>query len=106
MYTPSHKVSVKRMCSLKNIYTYRMLLYKSFFLMGYLCRRIQSYLNGAASSLDLCMYVMTCDDLTKSIVAAHRRNVCVRIIVDSSMSENPACDNQLLRMRRAGMFLI
>ena len=51
-------------------------------------RRLESYLNRAEQSLDVCMYIMTCESLSNAIVNAYRRGVVVRIIIDGRMSGN------------------
>ncbi|XP_043282873.1 mitochondrial cardiolipin hydrolase [Venturia canescens] len=70
--------------------------------VGYI-KKLVSYLSRASKTLDVCLYIMTCDDVTNAIIMAHRQSARVRVIVDSGMSENPACNNQILRMRRAGI---
>ncbi|XP_076680141.1 mitochondrial cardiolipin hydrolase zuc [Andrena cerasifolii] len=51
-------------------------------------RRLENYLNRAEQSLDVCMYIMTCESLSSAIVNAHRRGVVVRIIMDGRMAGN------------------
>lgn len=49
---------------------------------------MESYLNRAEQSLDVCMYIMTCELLSNTIVNAYRRGVVVRIIMDGRMAGN------------------
>ena len=51
-------------------------------------RTLESYLNRAEQSLDVCMYIMTSESLSNTIVNAYRRGVVVRIIMDGRMAGN------------------
>ena len=51
-------------------------------------RKLENYLNRAEQSLDVCMYIMTCESLSNTIVNAYRRGVVVRIIMDGRMAGN------------------
>ncbi|XP_012271667.1 mitochondrial cardiolipin hydrolase isoform X2 [Orussus abietinus] len=73
----------RRICSLANV------------------RKIMSHLKSAMKSLDVCMYMLTHQDLSKCIVDALGRRVVVRVIVDATMAENQA--SQVLLLRRAGV---
>ncbi|KZC11861.1 PREDICTED: mitochondrial cardiolipin hydrolase [Dufourea novaeangliae] len=49
-------------------------------------RRMEGYINRAEKRLDVCMYVLTCQLLSKAIVNAHKRGVIVNIILDRRMA--------------------
>ena len=61
-------------------------------------------MNSATKTLDVCMYLMSYNHLTELIISAHKRGVVVRVIVDAGMSENAACNRQLLHILRAGAY--
>ncbi|XP_033187310.1 mitochondrial cardiolipin hydrolase isoform X2 [Bombus vancouverensis nearcticus] len=58
-------------------------------------RHIESYMNNAKQSLDVCMYMFTCHSLSNAIVNAHKRGVLVRIIMDRQMGSNDAAQTAL-----------
>lgn len=59
-------------------------------------------MDNAKKTLDVCMYIVTCQEIINAISRAHKRKVNVRVIADASMSENSACGDQLTRLRRTG----
>ncbi|CAD6204757.1 GSCOCG00002962001-RA-CDS [Cotesia congregata] len=65
--------------------------------------RIIYYMDNAKKTLDVCMYIVTCQEIINAISRAHKRKVNVRVIADASMSENSACGDQLTRLRRTGI---
>lgn len=58
-------------------------------------RKLENYINQAKESLDICMYMLTCQMLSNAIVNAHKRGVLVRIIMDRSMACNEAAQTAL-----------
>ncbi|KAK0170092.1 hypothetical protein PV328_010697 [Microctonus aethiopoides] len=66
-------------------------------------KRLIHYLDASHSTLDVCIYIMTSQDITKAIIEAQRRKVLVRVIVDANMSENSACFYQLELLKRNGV---
>ncbi|XP_076240295.1 mitochondrial cardiolipin hydrolase zuc isoform X2 [Calliopsis andreniformis] len=53
-------------------------------------KRLTNYLNRAKQTLDVCMYMLTCESLSKAIVDAHKQGILVRIIMDQRMVANDA----------------
>ena len=45
-------------------------------------KKMVNYIAKAKSSIDLCIFSFTNDDLANEILAAHKRGVAVRIITD------------------------
>ncbi|XP_034938606.1 mitochondrial cardiolipin hydrolase [Chelonus insularis] len=68
-------------------------------------KQLISYLDSSMHTLDICMYVITCQSIAEAIIRAQRRRVDVRIIVDAGMAENEACANKLNQMRDAGVLV-
>lgn len=46
-------------------------------------RRLLDILYAAHSTLDICVFNITCNELADAVIAAHRRGVRVRIITDN-----------------------
>lgn len=44
--------------------------------------KIIGWLNGAKKTLDICMYMLSHELLTKAVIDAHKRGVCVRLITN------------------------
>ncbi|XP_076292761.1 mitochondrial cardiolipin hydrolase zuc [Lasioglossum baleicum] len=51
-------------------------------------RQLESYINGAKNSLDVCMYLLTSHTLSKAFISSHKRGVHVRVIMDQHMARN------------------
>lgn len=51
-------------------------------------RKLEDYINQAGRSLDVCIYMLTNRPLVNAIINAHKRGVCVRIILDGHAAEN------------------
>jgi cardiolipin hydrolase len=45
--------------------------------------RLLDILYAAHSTLDICVFNITCNELADAVIAAHRRGVRVRIITDN-----------------------
>jgi len=58
-------------------------------------------LRSAQTSLDLCIYVLTFDDLAQVLIDLHERNVKVRIIVDGR--EHEALGSKVSELRQRGL---
>lgn len=52
----------------------------------YKLKYLLAILDSATETIDLCMYLITCTDLAQALIAAHRRGVKVRVIVEEEMS--------------------
>ncbi len=63
--------------------------------------RLRSLIDQCRSSLDICVFTLTDDRLTRAVLAAHRRRVKVRIITDDEKSLDRGSD--ILRLRDAGV---
>jgi cardiolipin hydrolase len=46
------------------------------------CRLLQ-FLGSARTSLDVCVFTITCDEIAGALLEAHKRGVRVRIISDN-----------------------
>jgi len=51
----------------------------------------------AASSLDVCIYIITSQVLSETIVKLHRRGINVRIIADADMADGSGTQIPILR---------
>ena len=66
-------------------------------------REIRSLIATARSSIDLCVFTITDDRLTDSVLAAHQRGVRIRIITDNDKAADLGSDAD--RFRHAGIQL-
>ncbi|KAI4499495.1 hypothetical protein M0802_005391 [Mischocyttarus mexicanus] len=57
------------------------------------------YLNSAKRTIHVCMYLFTCEILAKTIIAAKKRGVVIKVIADGCM--NVLEHSQILSFRRA-----
>jgi len=64
---------------------------------------IRSLIAAARLSIDLCVFTITDDRLTKSVIAAHQRGVRIRIITDNDKAADLGSDAD--RFRQAGVQL-
>jgi phosphatidylserine/phosphatidylglycerophosphate/cardiolipin synthase-like enzyme len=53
-------------------------------------------LNKATQILDICVFTISDDEITKAILAAHRKGVCVRLLTDNDKSFDAGSDIQQL----------
>lgn len=65
--------------------------------------RLRSLIDGCRQSLDVCVFTITDNSLTRAILTAHRRQVRVRIITDDMKSLDRGSDVE--RLRDAGIAL-
>jgi phosphatidylserine/phosphatidylglycerophosphate/cardiolipin synthase-like enzyme len=66
---------------------------EAYFSPGEACRRrISSFINGARSALDICVFTITDNDLARHIERAHERQIRVRIITDDDKSNDRGSD--------------
>lgn len=59
-------------------------------------RRIVGLCGEARSSIDVCVFTVTHDPITRALVEAHRRGVRVRVVGDDEKSREPGSDMRLL----------
>ena len=64
-------------------------------------RRIIGLMDAARRSADLCVFTITDDRISRSIQAAHRRGVKVRIVTDNEKAYDPGSDT--LELGRVGI---
>jgi cardiolipin hydrolase len=64
------------------------------------CRRLIQLLEEATSSLDICMFFFTCQDLSEAVIRVHRKGVTVRVIADAEMADG--CGTQIPKLRKYG----
>lgn len=75
---------------------------RAYFSPGHDClSAIVSELDDATATLDVCVFTITDDRISKAVLAAHRRNVCVRIVTDNDKSNDEGSD--IARLARAGI---
>jgi phosphatidylserine/phosphatidylglycerophosphate/cardiolipin synthase-like enzyme len=53
--------------------------------------RMLDLLYGARSTLDICVFNITCNELAEAVIAAHRRGVRVRVITDNDQVRQCLC---------------
>ena len=63
--------------------------------------RLRSLIDRARSSVDVCVFTLTDDTLTRALLAAHRRRVRVRLVTDDEKSLDRGSDIE--RLRAAGV---
>ncbi len=63
--------------------------------------RLRSLIDGCLSGLDVCVFTITDNSLTRAVLAAHRRRVKVRIVTDDLKSLDRGSD--VMRLRDAGI---
>ena len=61
------------------------------------------YLDTSQHSLDICMYILTCQELAKAAERAFNRGVVVRVIVDATMADTDGGQNQVISFRKEGI---
>ncbi|MFN9718959.1 MAG: phospholipase D-like domain-containing protein [Planctomycetota bacterium] len=67
-------------------------------------QKIRSLLSGAKKSVDICVFTITDDRISQSIIEAHQRHVVVRIITDNDKSLDPGSDTD--RLQSSGVPLV
>jgi phosphatidylserine/phosphatidylglycerophosphate/cardiolipin synthase-like enzyme len=74
----------------------------AFFSPGPDClRRIVGHFQRAQKSVDVCVFTITDDRITREILAAHERGVVLRILTDDLKSDDPGSD--IARLEAAGV---
>ncbi|GBF99930.1 MT associated signaling phospholipase D [Raphidocelis subcapitata] len=63
--------------------------------------RLLQWLGAAKQTLDVCVFSITCDELSEALLAAHNRGVRVRIISDNDQMATKGSDIE--RLKAAGM---
>jgi len=63
--------------------------------------RLMSLLSSARTSIDVCVFTITCDEISAALLDAHRRGVRVRVITDNDQAANTGSD--IARLRSAGV---
>ncbi|XP_058804256.1 uncharacterized protein LOC131671664 [Phymastichus coffea] len=63
--------------------------------------KVIEYLGTATTSVDVCVYFLTCNVIIKAIIDLRRRNILVRVITDDESTGNDI--SQVLIMRKAGI---
>jgi cardiolipin hydrolase len=58
--------------------------------------RIKTLLSGARTSLDICVFTITDDGISKEIARAHQRGIKVRVITDNDKSHDRGSDIEKL----------
>lgn len=60
-------------------------------------RAIIKLIEEARGSIDVCVFTVTDDRLTRSLIAAHQRGIRVRVVSDDDKSQDPGSDMARLR---------
>lgn len=77
---------------------------RAYFSPGEEClRTIRGLIGKARRTLDICVFTITDDRITESIIAAHKRGVEVRVLTDDEKSMDRGSD--VLTMQQAGIAL-
>jgi cardiolipin hydrolase len=63
--------------------------------------RFIHFLRCTKSSIDICVFTITCNDIANEILALHNRKIKVRIITDTQQSTSTGSDIE--KFRRAGI---
>lgn len=63
--------------------------------------RLLQFLGSARSTIDVCVFTITCDEIAEALLAAQKRGVRVRIISDNDQSKTQGSDVE--RLRAAGI---
>eukprot|EP00899_Mesostigma_viride_P012869 jgi/Mesvir1/21583/Mv04022-RA.1 len=63
--------------------------------------KVLNHIKRAKTSLDICVFTITCDEISDTVIAAHKRNVQVRVITDDAQSSTKGSDIQ--RMIQSGV---
>ncbi len=63
--------------------------------------RLRSLIDGCRQGLEVCVFTITDDSVTRAILAAHRRRVRVRVVTDDMKSLDRGSD--VMRLRDAGV---
>lgn len=53
------------------------------------CYKLISYLKAARETLDVCMYLITSEEITQHIIKLGQKHILVRIVVDSDTAYTP-----------------
>ena len=61
--------------------------------------RLVAVLDGTRAQLDVCVFTITCKEISEAIVAAHQRGVRVRVITDDEMEDNRGSKTGALKSR-------
>lgn len=64
--------------------------------------RLFKVLSTAQKSLEVCVFVITCGDLVKLLISAHKRGLAVRVITDDEQVDVPG--SQVWRLRSEGLY--
>lgn len=62
--------------------------------------KIKKLFSGAKSSISLCIYLLTLEEVANELIACHRRGVRVRVITDYEMI--PCGNNAINNLKRNG----
>lgn len=69
------------------------------------CYKLIKYLISARETLDVCMYLITSNEIAEQIIRLGQKHVLVRIIVDSEMAFTPPSQIQKLKEYSEFFFL-
>jgi phosphatidylserine/phosphatidylglycerophosphate/cardiolipin synthase-like enzyme len=67
------------------------------------CQRVVSFLQSAKRSLEICVFTITDDRITRAVLDAHRRGVALRVLTDNEKAEDLGSDIE--QLRQAGVAL-
>lgn len=61
------------------------------------CFKLIKYIKSARETLDVCMYLITSNEITEQLIRLGQKHVLVRIVVDSEMANTPPSQIRKLR---------
>jgi mitochondrial cardiolipin hydrolase len=63
--------------------------------------RFLDHLASARTSIDICIFSLTCDEIANEIIALHQRGVAIRVITDDDQAHSTGSD--IARLRQEGI---
>lgn len=62
--------------------------------------KLFTYLMSARTSIEICVFVITCSDLAELLIKSHKKGVVVRVVTDNEQVDVPG--SQIWKLRKAG----
>lgn len=66
------------------------------------CFKLIKYIKSARDTLDVCMYLITSNEITEQIIRLGQKHVLVRVVVDSDMANTPP--SQIKKLKEYSKF--
>lgn len=68
------------------------------------CFKLIKYIKSARETLDVCMYLITSNEIAEQIIRLGQKHVLVRVVVDSDMANTPP--SQIKKLREYSKYLL